>query len=565
MIHEKGHATVIFWATSVPDLALAGHSYYCYFRRRLPTDPSDPEEATNPSEAPGALPLGALLFISPREPVTEPVGSNQPKVKVKGMRPYGSPWGKPQTHAGVTRCARPRLRRASISPFPFVVTGRSWSTSRSRVRVVRGSRTAVELRRPAGAGIMSYMPGNVVSDAQLVQALTRYAIRVHRLAGDTHHVASPLGAWVLVALCSPLARGSVRDELVEVLGVEPEQAATFAGLLLEHRHPLVGSGAAVWNRPSVDTWGLEAWKTTLPGIVETGDILGQQALDTWANDRTMGFIKQFPLQVTPDVVLLMATALATKVSWARPFDLVPAATLGTSSPWSRTLDQVLRSPYGPEHPQFIADTKQAGRVAVHTARARGGLQVTSVIASEDVPALDVLAAADHIATSEAIEPGSVERCSPFDLPLGEDRFWTITEEEVQVKSADGREERFKSIMPAWSAESNLDLGDTTLGFPAAAIAMAEVLGLADFRYQARQAALARYTRVGFEAAAISAMAGRARAARPGIRRVAELRFGHRYATVAVTVDDARDGEQRGPWHGLPVFSAWITEPVDARE
>jgi hypothetical protein len=238
---------------------------------------------------------------------------------------------------------------------------------------------------------------------------------------------------MLVALCAPLARGSARDELVDALGVQPDEAAKFAALLLGHPHPLVGSGAAVWNRPSVDNWGLEAWKTTLPSVIETGDIPGQQALDTWANDRTMGLIKRFPtIAITRDVVLLMATALATRVSWARPFGLVPAASLGPSSQWSRTLDQVLRSPFGPEHPQFIADTKEAARVAVHTARARGGLQVTSVIA-----------------------------------------------------------------------------------------------------------------RTGFEAAAVTAMA-MALSGRPvGVRRVAELRFGHPYAAVAVTVDETRGGADHG--------------------
>ena len=104
------------------------------------------------------------------------------------------------------------------------------------------------------------------------------------------------------------------DELVEVLGVQPEDAAKFAAALLEHPHPLVGSGAAVWNRPSVNTPDLALWKANLPRIIETGDIPGQQALDTWATDRTMGLIKRFPLQVTADVVLVMATALATKVS-----------------------------------------------------------------------------------------------------------------------------------------------------------------------------------------------------------------------------------------------------------
>jgi hypothetical protein len=41
-------------------------------------------------------------------------------------------------------------------------------------------------------------------------------------------------------------------------------------------------------------------------------------------------------------------------------------------------------------------------------------------------------------------------------------------------------------------------------------------------------------------------------------RVAELRFAHPYAVVAASAT-----EPSSPWHGLPLFSAWITEPRDA--
>jgi hypothetical protein len=80
--------------------------------------------------------------------------------------------------------------------------------------------------------------------------------------------------------------------------------------------------------------------------------------------------------------------------------------------------------------------------------------------------------------------------------------------------------------------------------------------------------VARYSRVGFEAGAVSALhvVAMAPLLQPGIRRVAELRFGHPFAVVAVTVDEDQPGqleEHRTAWHGLPVFSAWVTDPMDA--
>lgn len=70
--------------------------------------------------------------------------------------------------------------------------------------------------------------------------------------------------------------------------------------------------------------------------------------------------------------------------------------------------------------------------------------------------------------------------------------------------------------------------------------------------------MARYSRTGFEAAAVTGMGVQAammgqRA--PGLLREAVLRFGHPYAVVAVCQD--------GRWDGLPVFSAWITSPSSA--
>jgi hypothetical protein len=45
-----------------------------------------------------------------------------------------------------------------------------------------------------------------------------------------------------------------------------------------------------------------------------------------------------------------------------------------------------------------------------------------------------------------------------------------------------------------------------LGFDAPAAALADLLGLVDHTYQARQSGMARYSRVGFEAAAVTALA-----------------------------------------------------------
>jgi hypothetical protein len=217
----------------------------------------------------------------------------------------------------------------------------------------------------------------------------------------------------------------------------------------------------VWHQQAAETDALRGWLAGLPGSVERGDVPTQAQADAWARRTTQGMIETFPIEITPLVVLVLASALATKVSWLRPFDVVPATALG-DSPWATALQRVLRSPES-GHDCYIAETERAGRVAVHTARDEAGRALIAL------------------------------------LPTG------------------------------------------------------------DWEYDARQSAYARYSREGFEAAAVTALGVRLAAARPGdgVRRTATLRFGHPYAVVAAVESD------ESPWDGLPVFSAWVAEPENA--
>lgn len=410
--------------------------------------------------------------------------------------------------------------------------------------------------------------GTAVTD--MTAAVASYARRLHRAAGECHHVASPLGAWLLLALCGPASSGAARAELAEVLGLDVEQAAAAASSLLSAPHPLVAAAAGVWRREDVQADALSRWLASLPAAVEAGPLPGQAALDDWARRSTLGLIERFPVRLTDETMLVLATALATKISWARPFDVAPASALGPHSAWASTLSRVLRTPRrGWGHAQFITADDRAGDVVVHTAWARDGLLVTSVAALPGVPAADVLAAACRLASVIATG-GPVARRSLFTLPLGAAPLWEISEQQVQTTSPDGREERCTAVLPAWSADSTHDLSrHPELGFGAAAATVAALAGLDQFAWEARQAAVARYSRTGFEAAAVTAMAVAAGIprTRPGVMRTAELRFCQPYAVVAVTAGQGhhpgRHTPQPTPWHGLPVFSAWITQPEDA--
>ncbi len=406
--------------------------------------------------------------------------------------------------------------------------------------------------------------------ADLAAPLAAYARRFHAAAGAHHHAASPLGAWLLLALCGPACTGKARSELAEVLGCEIETAAATAAALLADPHPLVAAAAGAWHREGSMTDALAGWQAGLPPAVQTGLLRDQAQLDDWAREHSLGMIPRFPVKLRPDIVLMLATALATRVSWVRPFDLVPSSALGPDSPWTAQVRQVLHTPARRDsgHRQFIAATERAGDVAVHTARAVGGLLVTSVAAAPGVPAGEVLAVACDLAAGLATGRQSARR-SLFDLELGEGPLWVVTERAAKTETASGREERCTAVLPAWSADSSQDLKQPGLGFDLAAAGLAELLGLAVYRYEARQACVARFSRTGFEAAAVTgfAVAAMAMRSRPeGVLRTAELRFGHPFAVVAVAADEDHDPKRStgaSPWHGMPVFSAWVARPEEA--
>jgi hypothetical protein len=125
---------------------------------------------------------------------------------------------------------------------------------------------------------------------------------------------------LVLALCGGLAETDTlaRNELAEVLGADPLEAASFAGTLLGRSHPLVAAGAGLWVRSHLDTARVRKWRSGLPEQVDTGDIPTQEKLDLWAYEHTLGLIQRFPLDVTPNVVCMLASALATKVSWEVP-------------------------------------------------------------------------------------------------------------------------------------------------------------------------------------------------------------------------------------------------------
>ena len=274
-------------------------------------------------------------------------------------------------------------------------------------------------------------------------ALARYARRFHQVAGAGHHVASPLGAWLLLALAGPVCAGEDLRQLEEVLGADAGAAAGFAAELLARPHPVVHAAAAVWCRNGPADARVASWRAGLPPQVEVGPVPGQADLDAWARRQTLGLIDRFPVEDGRALIWLLATAVAARVSWERPFDLAPASALGAASPWSRTLTRVLRTPHGPEDgpvPGTISSSPPLMRPArwlcTPPAPGTGWWWCRSRPPPRSRRPTSCLPPIDLGTALAAGRP--LRRRSLFDLPLGEGPAWTITEERAGTAAPDGR-------------------------------------------------------------------------------------------------------------------------------
>jgi hypothetical protein len=409
------------------------------------------------------------------------------------------------------------------------------------------------------------------STASLV---ARYADRFDAAMGATGHtVASPLGAWLLVALAAPLTTGAERVAVEEVLGTDADDAHSRVTELVAHAHPAVGHAVAVWHRAERVRPVFSEWSASLIDV-ETGTVPTPQAADHWVAEHTNDLVEHFPVPIDDLTAIVLASALATKVNWTVPFETVSSRMLMTDHEWPPPPDswaaQVQTALQTPDdgHEVHVFDTERAGPVGVHAAAAREGLLVVSVIADPSVARPDVRAAAhDVAATLCGIASPSARRIALADLPLGRGHSWIVIDVEVDA-DRDPRAEASTAVLPAWACRADHDL--LAVGAPGVPETLAAIADLIDDSagppdVKAGQGVAARITAEGFEAAAVTALEGLELGgsipARTLRRRSLAMSFGRAYAAVAVARDDAAPTPQG--WHGVPVFSAWIEEPAEA--
>ena len=136
---------------------------------------------------------------------------------------------------------------------------------------------------------------------------------------DQSVVSSGLGVWILLATLLRGADGSARNELESATGLSQSEVTAGVESLLESINGVEGlrSALAVWVRDSIKL--LPEFVSNSSGLTIGAMPETQTQFDQWASKATDGLIDKFPIELKPDSLLVLGSAILAKGSWEKPF------------------------------------------------------------------------------------------------------------------------------------------------------------------------------------------------------------------------------------------------------
>ncbi|MFE1558417.1 serpin family protein [Streptomyces sp. NPDC058734] len=391
-----------------------------------------------------------------------------------------------------------------------------------------------------------------------VRAVNRLTARwaAEASGGDGGTVFTAAGVWPLLALLADGAAGPARAELAEALGIPAGDAAEAARELLAALAGVRGLRAAtgLWTRTDLP---LErAWLAGLPDGTR-GTLTGDPAadgkqLDAWAAERTDGLVERMPVALPegPDAVrLVLASALALRLKWIRPFAEYPQQM--HEGPWSGRELIVLRRTTSLLDRAKVAHGP-AGPVTLLEVVGDTGVDVHLVLGAPDAPPGTVL--------TTGIEAAARARPStPVSLLPDGNPGPGLT---VRTVRSESPEPWLGIATPAFEVRADHDLlararlfgleAATDRGSGSFPGISSDPLAIGS----ARQSAVARFHARGFEAAAVTAF-GAVAAGLPSLRyrtRHAHVRFDRPFGFLAVHRTSR-----------LVLAAGWVTDPLPYEE
>ncbi|MCX4539707.1 serpin family protein [Streptomyces sp. NBC_01565] len=364
-------------------------------------------------------------------------------------------------------------------------------------------------------------------DNTTVRAVNRLTARWagRTVTGERDSVLTAAGVWPLLALLADGAGGPAREELAGALGIPAGSAAKAARELLGALAGVRGLQAAtgLWAKAGLALE--ERWLAELPQGAR-GELSGDteadtKSLDAWASERTGGLIEKMPVELGEETLLVLASALALRLTWADTF-----------TEWA---GPAYDGPWAGKPLRWLHRTTAALEDVRVTDGASGPVTLLRVAGADEVDVHLVLGPAasppgEVLAAGIAAVEGAVPAADGTTLPEG------TPGPGLTIRTVDSYSPRpvLRVRTPAFSLLVEHDLLEHAGLFGLESASGAEgdhfpgVSRLPLVIGSARQAAMARFHATGFEAAAVTAIAAQPRGGMP--------RAGHRarHAEAAFT-------------------------------
>ncbi|MFC6155235.1 serpin family protein [Kribbella jiaozuonensis] len=382
-------------------------------------------------------------------------------------------------------------------------------------------------------------------DADIVRAVndltTRWATSLP--AGNT--VVSGLGLWPLLALLATGADEPGRSELAAAAGVDAANGSTDAIRLIEAIEESADLHAALGVWVSEQLKLAESFDAVMPaplvGMLTGNPSVDKPKLDAWAADHTDDLIREMPLELDPDVLLVLASALLLRTTWVRPFTEqvrhVPNGPWTGSWHWLERVDSDLDA------------VRRYDDLTVVTVQGDADVDVLLGIGQPHTPRADVLTG-----LLNADPAGGVSGRALIELGEPGDEIAPG----VRIAQTTSARPDLRVSLPSFSVEVEHDLMQSRELFGLTAVTSDpgdhghfSALSPTPLRVgQAKQKVLARFFATGFEAAAVTAMAMTRAAMITTKQRRLDLALDRPFAFTAVLRESR-----------LPIVAGWVETPT----
>ena len=366
---------------------------------------------------------------------------------------------------------------------------------------------------------------------------------------------SGVGVWPLLGLLCAGADKQGQAELGAAFGLDVGDVADAVRAVVDlfDRGKGLSLAMGLWRSSKLSIH--EDWLGMLPpatrGVLSGDARQDQRALDAWVERHTAGRLTEMPCKLTPDVLLLLASALTVETRWQKPLKRARSHGVGA---WAGTSVALLSRSTSPDE-AWLAQTP-GGPVTVSVLKGTEDIDVYLLLGEQGRAASSVLA--DGITALETL-PETAVPCAAWEG--AGDRVGDVVVPGVTISTTRSRsrtpESRLECVAFSLSAQHNL-------------LALADVFGLRHvsarngqhfpgisdtpiYVNQARQDVVAEFTEQGFKAAAVTvhAMASMAMVRQPPLREV-------RLTTISYTRPHGFVAVHRSS--GLVLVAGWVTKP-----